>query len=103
MPASVSSNLVNASIQTGRNISYFVATQTPNDLDQPVLNWLHDLYLISSDSSSRFDVPTNGRGLNTLIIKDSSTLDSGLYSIEGGNYANTISSPSSQLRVIDEG
>ncbi len=99
--ATLSSNLINASVQANRNISYFVATETPNNLDQPVLNWLYQSNLIN-DSSDGIDLFQNVQGVSTLIIKQADSSFSGQYSIEGSNSAGTYTTIS-EIQVVDIG
>ena len=101
VPVSTTTNLDNTSIQDGRNISYFVATETQNDIARPVLNWFYNSVAID-DEADRLNVFQNVSGLSSLVIKDSRYTDNGEYSLEGSNAVNPINF-SSQLQVVNTG
>ncbi len=76
------SNLISASVQTGRGIGYYVATETLNNLFQPVLSWSYNSVLLNN-TLDQISVDQNVQGLSFLFIKDSQYNNSGIYSSKG--------------------
>ena len=101
VPSSISNLLVNNSVQEGRNATYFIATETGNNLNLPVLSWYYNGTLLN-DNSQQLDVFQDRVGVSTLKIRASMSGNSGLYSVRGQNVVNTVESLA-ELRVVDSG